>query len=54
MPSNEFTPQNQCEYHIDPHPRITENEKYIVFTTSELGGADIGIVNVEHLLKKTR
>ena len=54
MPSNEFTPQNQCEYHIDPHPRRTENEKYIVFTTSELGGADIGIVNVEHLLKKTR
>ena len=43
MPDNGFTPDTQCEYHIDPHPRITDNENYIVFTTSELGGADLAL-----------
>lgn len=53
MPSNEFHPGNQCRYHIDPHPRFTENEKYIVFTTTELGGADVAVVKVEQLITMT-
>ena len=53
MPENGFTPENQTAYHIDPHPRFTENEKYIVFTTSELGGADLAIASVEELIKLT-
>lgn len=54
MPSNEYSPSNQCEYHIDPHPRFVMNEKYVLFTTSELGGADVALVNTAQLLKKTR
>lgn len=54
MPRNGHTPTNQNNYHIDPHPRFTENEQYIVFTTSELGGADLAIVNVAQLLELTQ
>ncbi len=54
MPANDFTPDNPCDYHIDPHPRITDNEKYIVFTTTELGGVDLAVVSVKSLLEKTR
>ncbi len=54
MPENEFTPDNQCNYHIDPHPRISENEKYVIFTTTELGQPDVAMVSVDHLLEKTK
>ncbi len=54
MPNNGHTPENQNSYHIDPHPRFTENEKYIVFTTSELGGADLAIAIVDELTELTR
>ena len=53
MPENEFTPTHQNYYHIDPHPRFTENEKYIVFSTTELGGCDLAIVSVEEILPLT-
>ena len=54
MPENGHTPENQNYYHIDPHPRFTENEKYIVFTTSELGGCDLGIAIIDELLELTK
>ncbi len=54
MSENSFTPKNQCNYHIDPHPRFTENEKYIVFSTSELGGCDLAVAKVEELLELTK
>ena len=54
MPENNFTPSNQCNYHIDPHPRFTENEKYIVFSTSELGGCDLAVARVDELVKLTK
>ena len=54
MPENGHTPENQNAYHIDPHPRFTENEKYIVFTTTELGGCDLGICVVDDLLELTK
>ena len=53
MPENGYTPEHQNDYHIDPHPRFTDNEKYIVFTTSELGGCDLAIASVEELLPLT-
>ena len=43
MPENGATPENPNNYHIDPHPRFTENEKYIVFTTTELGSVDLAV-----------
>ena len=54
MPENNFTPENQTAYHIDPHPRFTENEKYVVFSTSELGGCDLAVASVDELLKLTK
>ena len=54
MPENGHTPENQNPYHIDPHPRFTENEKYVVFTTTELGGVDLGVVVVDELLELTK
>lgn len=48
------TPDNPCNYHIDPHPRMTDNEKYIVFTTTTEGSVDLAIVPVAELLKRTR
>ena len=53
MPENGFTPENQTAYHIDPHPRFTENEKYVVFSTSELGGCDLAVAVVDDLIKAT-
>ena len=53
MPENGHTPENQNDYHIDPHPRFTDNEKYIVFTTTELGGCDLGVAIVDELLEMT-
>ena len=53
MPENEFTPKNQCKYHIDPHPRFVCGDKYIVFSTTELGGCDLAIALVEELLPLT-
>lgn len=50
MSENNWSPDNQCNYHIDPHPRFSENEKYIIFTTSNEGGADLAIANVEEIL----
>ena len=54
MPENDFNPKNQCGYHIDPHPRFTENEKYVVFTTTELGSVDLALASVDELLALTK
>lgn len=54
MPDNGHTPENPNNYHIDPHPRFTDNEKYIVFTTSELGGCDLAVASVEELRELTK
>ena len=53
MSENGHTPENQNDYHIDPHPRFTENEKYIVFSTTELGGCDLAIAVVDELVEMT-
>ena len=54
MPENEFTPQHQTAYHIDPHPRFSENEKYVIFSTTELGGCDLAVAVVDELLEMTK
>lgn len=50
MSENGHTPENPNNYHIDPHPRFTDNEKYIVFTTTELGGCDLAVAVVDELI----
>ena len=49
------TPDKPCinNYHVDPHPRFTSNEKYIVFTTTELGSVDLAIAVVEEIVPFT-
>ena len=54
MPENGATPENPNNYHIDPHPRFTENEKYIVFTTTELGSVDLAVAAVAEVLPFTK
>lgn len=49
MPENGATPENPNNYHIDPHPRFVCGEKYIVFTTTELGSVDLAIAPVDKL-----
>ena len=49
MPENGATPENPNNYHIDPHPRFVCDEKYIVFTTTELGSVDLAIAPVDKL-----
>ena len=49
MSENGATPENPNNYHIDPHPRFVCNEKYIVFTTTELGSVDLAVAPVEKL-----
>jgi len=53
-PNGEYTPDNPNNYHIDPHPRFTDNEKYVVFTTTVLGTVDVAMVPVADLLERTR
>ena len=40
-------------YHLDAHPRFTDNEKYIVFTTTEFSGCDLAIASVEEIRRLT-
>ena len=54
MPENGATPENPNNYHIDPHPRFTSNEKYIVFTTTELGSVDLAVAAVDELKELTK
>ena len=53
MPENGYTPENQNLYHIDPHPRFSENEELIIFSTSELGGCDLAVAYVDDLKAMT-
>ena len=36
-------------YHLDAHPRFTDNEKYIVFTTTAFTGCDLTIASVDEI-----
>ena len=40
---------------VDPwHAHASKNEKYIVFSTSELGGCDLAITLVDALIERTK
>jgi len=53
MPENGHTPENPNNYHIDPHPRFSNNEKYIIFTTTELGSVDLAVAVVDEVVPFT-
>ncbi len=50
----DYSPENPCAYHIDPHPHITNNEKYIVWTAVLKGRIDVAVTPMEELLRLTK
>ena len=53
MKAGDFSPKKQSECHIDPHPRFSENGKYVIFTTYEMGNVDLALCETELLQKLT-
>lgn len=53
-PVNGWTPDNQCPYHIDPHPRFVLNDTFITFTTTVCGRVDVAIAPVQQLIDATK
>jgi hypothetical protein len=53
MKAGDFSPKKQSECHIDPHPRFSENGKYVIFTTYEIGNVDLALCETELLQKLT-
>jgi len=49
-----WTPDNQCPYHIDPHPRFVQNDTMITFTTTVMGRVDVAIAPVQQLIDATK
>jgi hypothetical protein len=40
-------------YHVDPHPRFCADDRYICYTTTVQGRADVAIVPVAELIALT-
>ncbi len=48
-----YSMDNQCTYHIDPHPRFCLNDTLIRFTTTICGRVDFALVSTDQLIKAT-
>ena len=46
--------ENQCPYHIDPHPRFVLDDTMITFTTTICGRVDAAVVSVDQLIEATK
>ncbi len=46
--------ENQCPYHIDPHPRFVLNDTLIAFTTTICGRVDVAFVSTDQLIEATK
>ena len=40
-------------YHIDPHPRFSCGDQYVVFTTTLRGEVDVAVARTKDLVEKT-
>lgn len=50
-----LAPRNRpSSYHLDPHPQLVGDERYVAFTTSILGRTDVALAPVSPLLEMTR
>ena len=49
-----WTPENQSPYQIDPMPRFVAKDKWITFTTTVDGRADLALAETEQLVEMTR
>jgi len=43
----------KSKYHVHPHPRFTEDDRYIIYTTTVRGVVDVAVVPVAALIEKT-
>ena len=51
---NGYSPENQCTYHIDCHPRFVLNDTMVTFTTTMQGHVDVGVAEVQQLIDASR
>ena len=51
---NGWSPDNQCTYHIDPHPRFVLHDTLITFTATVSGHVDLAVADVAQLLEMSR
>lgn len=51
---NGYTPDEQCTYHIDPHPRFVLNDTLITFTTTTQGRVDVAVAETAQLKELTK
>ena len=51
---NGWSPDNQCTYHIDPHPRFVRHDTLITFTATVSGHVDLAVADVAQLLEMSR
>ena len=49
-----YTRENQCVYHIDPHPQFTYGERAVMFTTTVTGKVSMAICDVAQLVEKSK
>lgn len=49
-----WSPENQCTYHIDAHPRFVLNDSLVSFTTTVCGRVDVALVSVDQLIEATK
>jgi len=46
-----YTREDQCRYHMDPHPHFTAGDKYVCFTTTVRNQVDVALTPVENIKK---
>mgnify|MGYP002798684815 FL=1 len=51
---NGYSPENQCTYHIDCHPRFVLNDTMVTFTTTMQGRVDVGVAEIQQLIDASR
>lgn len=51
---NGYTPDNECTYHIDPHPRFVLHDTLVTFTVTTQGRVDLAVADVAQLKELSR
>lgn len=49
-----YSSDDECQYHIDPHPQFTAKDKLIMHTTTVTGRVSAAITDVSELIERTK
>ena len=49
-----WTPEDPCPYHIDPHPRFIWDDDWVSFTATTAGRVDLALAPVQQLIEATK